>query len=327
MDIEDLVILFHMRQGTVRAVDGVTFAIPRGRILGVVGESGCGKSVTARAMLRIEAPGRIERGGILYHPPAGDAVDIGRLDPGGDAVRTIRGRAVSMVFQEPMTSFGPMHTLGDQIREAVLLHRTDDKAEAGRMALQALRSVGMPRAESVMRQYPHQLSGGMRQRAMIAMALSCEPQLLIADEPTTALDVTTEALIIDLLKERQTCLGMAILYITHNLSVLAGLAESIIVMYLGKIMEKADTRTLFGNARHPYTKALMRSIPRVDREPSRRLETIQGSLPDPYRRPKGCVFNPRCPERIAGTCDEIEPRMIRTRDGAEVTCHLVTEGS
>jgi peptide/nickel transport system ATP-binding protein len=327
LEIRNLTVRFHLRQGTVTAVDGVSFRIPRGRILGLVGESGCGKSVTARALLRIEAPGRIEGGEILLHPPGGPSVGIHLLDPWGGDIRSIRGRVISMIFQEPMTSFGPMHTIGNQIRETILLHRTEDRREAERLALQAFRSVGLPRPERVTRQYPHQLSGGMRQRAMIAMALSGQPQLLVADEPTTALDVTTEVQIIDLLKERQASLGMAILYITHNLSVIAGLAESVVVMYLGKIVERADTETLFREARHPYTKALFRSIPRVDREPPKRLEAIQGSLPDPYHRPKGCVYHPRCPESIPGTCESIEPRMTRMQDGAEVACHLYPEGT
>ena len=325
LEIRNLTVRFHLRQGAVTAVDGVSFRIPRGRILGLVGESGCGKSVTARTMLRIEAPGRIEGGEILLHAADGPSVAIHSLDPGGDGIRSIRGRVVSMIFQEPMTSFGPMHTIGNQVGEAILLHRTRDRREAERLALQALRSVGMPRPEKVMRQYPHQLSGGMRQRAMIAMALCGQPQLLIADEPTTALDVTTEVQIIDLLKERQASLGMAILYITHNLAVIAGLAESVIVMYLGKVMEKADTGTLFREARHPYTKALLRSIPRVDRESQKRLEAIQGSLPDPYTRLEGCVYHPRCPERIPGTCETTEPGMTRMPDGAEVACHLYSE--
>jgi oligopeptide/dipeptide ABC transporter ATP-binding protein len=325
IEIKDLTIRFHLRQGAVTAVDGVTFDIPRGRVLGLVGESGCGKSVTARSLLRIEAPAKIEGGEILFFPSGRPPVKIHELDPGGGAIRSIRGNAVSMVFQEPMTSLGPMHTVGNQIREAILLHRTADKGEAGQKALQALRSVGMSRSEKVMRQYPHQLSGGMRQRVMIAMALSCEPQLLIADEPTTALDVSTEAQIIELLKEKQASLGMAILYITHNLSVIAGLASDVVVMYLGRIMEKADTETLFRDARHPYTRALLKSIPRIDREPKERLETIRGGVPDPYRRPGGCVFHPRCPYCIPGTCDAIAPPMVRMNNGAEAACHLYTE--
>jgi oligopeptide/dipeptide ABC transporter ATP-binding protein len=325
IEIKDLKIRFHLRQGVVAAVDGVTFQIPRGRVLGLVGESGCGKSVLARSLLRIEAPAKIEGGEILFFPSGGPPVKIHELDPEGDAIRFLRGNAVSMVFQEPMTSLGPMHSIGNQIREAIQLHRSVDKREAGQMALQALRSVGMSRSEKVMGQYPHQLSGGMRQRVMIAMALSCEPQLLIADEPTTALDVSTEAQIIELLKEKQASLGMAILYITHNLSVIAGMASDVVVMYLGRIMEKADTETLFRDARHPYTRALMNSIPRVDREPKERLETIRGGIPDPYRRPEGCVFHPRCPDRIPGVCDAVVPRMTRLDNGSEAACHLYTE--
>ncbi len=325
IEIEDLTVRFHLRQGIVTAVDGVSFQIPRGQVLGLVGESGCGKSVLARSLLRIEAPAKIEGGKILFFPSGRPPVKIHELDPEGKDIRTLRGNAVSMVFQEPMTSLGPMHTIGNQIREAILLHRTADKREAERMALQALNSVGMTRSEKVMRQYPHQLSGGMRQRVMIAMALSCEAELLIADEPTTALDVFTEAQIIELLKEKQASLGMAVLYITHNLSVIAGLARAVIVMYLGRIMEKADTETLFRDAKHPYTRALMKSIPRVDRDQNEKLETIQGGIPDPYERPMGCVFHPRCPECIPGTCESIVPRMTRLDNGAEVACHLYTE--
>ena len=324
IEVENLRVYFHRPEGVVRAVNGVTFSIGRGRTLGVVGESGCGKSVTSKAMLRIESPGRIEGGRILLYPRAGDGqvVDLAELDPSGPAIRAIRGNEISMVFQEPMTSFGPMHTIGNQIVEALLLHQTQDKKEARGLAIETLASVGMPRPHSVVDQYPHQLSGGMRQRAMIAMALSCAPSLLIADEPTTALDVTTEAQILDLLRDRQAALGLAILYITHSLSVIAQIAQEVIVMYLGKIVEHADIDSLFYNAKHPYTRALLKSIPRVDEDIPGRLASIEGSVPDPYTYPSGCPFHPRCPLAIEGLCNVAEPKTTAVGPRHTVACHL-----
>jgi oligopeptide/dipeptide ABC transporter ATP-binding protein len=320
--VENLRVSFRLRQGTVTAVDDVSFEIPRGRIVGLVGESGCGKSVTGRSLLRIEAPAAIESGEIVYFPPANGDIQMHSLAPDSEAIRSIRWKEISMVFQEPMASLGPMHTIGDQIREAVRLHLKADKKEAERLAIEALASVGMPRAEQVSRQYPHQMSGGMRQRAMIAMALCCSPGLLIADEPTTALDASTESQILDLLKERRKSLDMSILYITHNMAVIAQIAEAVLVMYLGRIVESASVHDLFANPKHPYTRALMNSIPRVDRYPAGRLKVIEGDVPDPYSRPTGCAFHPRCPERIPGLCDRVMPEMTEQESESRVACHL-----
>ena len=230
-----------------------------------------------------------------------------------------------MVFQEPMTSFGPQHTIGFQIGEAMALHGIASGRELQRAVVASLQSVGMPRPEDTARQYPHQLSGGMRQRAMIAMALSCRPGILIADEPTTALDVSTESQILELLRERQAALGMSILYISHNLGVVAQIAHEVAVMYLGRIVERAPVEILFASPKHPYTRALLRSIPRVDRDSTGLLEVLSGNVPDPYSRPGGCSFHPRCPDRLVGICDQVTPAPRRMDDGAEVSCHLYGE--
>jgi oligopeptide/dipeptide ABC transporter ATP-binding protein len=322
IQVKNLRVSFRLRQGTVTAVDDVSFLIPQGRIVGLVGESGCGKSVTARSLLRIEAPACIESGEIVYSPPGGGDIQMHSLAPDSEAIRSIRWKQISMVFQEPMASLGPMHTIGDQIQEAVRLHLKADKKQAERLTIEVLSSVGMPRTEQVFRQYPHQMSGGMRQRAMIAMALSCRPSLLIADEPTTALDVSTESQILDLLKERRNSLDMSILYITHNMAVIAQIAEVVLVMYLGRIVESASVHDLFANPKHPYTRALMNSIPRIDRNPAGRLKVIEGDVPDPYSRPAGCAFHLRCPDRIPGLCDRVMPEMTRQESGSRVACHL-----
>lgn len=325
LEIKNLKVGFSLREGKVQAVDGISFQIPRGRVLGLVGESGCGKTVASKAIMRIEAPAVIEAGEILFHRTPTDTVRLHELDDKGDEVRAVRWKEISMIFQEPMTSFGPMHTIGNQIEEALILHQKLDPKLATEKAIEALKSVGMPRPAVVMTQYPHQLSGGMRQRAMIAMALSCRPSLLIADEPTTALDVTTEAQILELLAERQQALGMSILYITHNLAVIAQIADEIIVMYLGKIVEHADVQTLFDSPKHPYTRALLGSIPRVDQDPEGRLVAIEGAVPDPYSRPKGCPFHPRCPEFMKGVCDVAEPPSVTMPGGTTVNCFLYSQ--
>lgn len=322
LDVEDLTIQFHMRQGPVTAVDGLQLSLQEGRVLGVVGESGCGKSVLARALIRIEAPGTIENGFVRYIDRDGCEVAMEKLDPTGPAIRRIRWKEIAMIFQEPMTSFGPQHTIGEQISEAMELHgilRGRDRRQA---VVASLESVGMPRPAETAEQYPYQLSGGMRQRAMIAMALSCGPRILIADEPTTALDVSTEGQILDLLRERQMALGMSILYISHNLGVVAHIADDVAVMYLGRVVERAPVRVLFAAPKHPYTLALLRSIARVDRDTPGRLEALSGSLPDPFSRPPGCVFHQRCPQSISGLCDRVVPRWMRLEDGSEVACHL-----
>jgi oligopeptide/dipeptide ABC transporter ATP-binding protein len=329
--IENLKTYFFLDEGTVHAVDGVDMEIKRGRTLGVVGESGCGKSVTARSILRIvPKPGRIVEGEItLYQGFEDDGIHtlidevrLTDLDPRGAGIRSIRGCQISLVPQEPMMSLSPVHTLGNQIMEAIILHQKVTKAEAREKAAEMLDLVGMPQPTRTIDRYPHELSGGMRQRGVIAMALSCHPSLLIADEPTTALDVTTEAQILQLMRRLQDELGMAILYITHNLGVIAQMAEDVAVMYLGKVVEQANIDTIFHNPMHPYTQALLRSIPRLGQrtQDRRRLAAIRGMVPDPYAIPTGCSFHPRCSEAVAGKCDQQDPPLVEVEPGHKVRC-------
>ncbi|MCC6168682.1 MAG: ABC transporter ATP-binding protein [Caldilineaceae bacterium] len=332
LEVSGLKTYFFLDEGTVKAVDGIDFSVARGKTLCVVGESGCGKSVMARAILGIvPRPGKVVDGSILFHKRSGaggvseTTVDLAQLDPTGSAIREIRGAEIAMVFQEPMTSFSPVHTIGNQITEAVLLHQAVSKEQARAIAIDMLRRCGLPRAERVIDQFPWSLSGGMRQRAMIARALVCRPSLLIADEPTTALDVTTETQILELMKDLQQELGMAILFITHDLGVVAEMADEVIVMYLGKVVERADVVSLFRAAKHPYTRALLRSIPTIEKERRHRLDTIEGMVPDPYNVPSGCPFHPRCPDFMPGICDVIEPPTYHTADGHLVRCLLYDE--
>jgi oligopeptide/dipeptide ABC transporter ATP-binding protein len=327
LEIQALTIRFRTRQGQVTAVNGLDLSVERGRVLGLVGESGCGKTVMSRSLLRIEAPGKIEGGQIHFFGGSGIEVPLEALDPLGGTMRKIRWKEIAMIFQEPMTSFGPQHTIGAQIAEALALHGIARGHQLWPAVVACLESVGMPRPAETARQYPYQLSGGMCQRAMIAMALSCSPTLLIADEPTTALDVATESQILELLRERQAALGMSILYISHNLGVVAHIAHEVAVMYLGRIVERAPVDILFSSPKHPYTGALLRSIPRVDRDSAGPLEVLSGNLPEPFARPAGCSFHPRCPQRMAGICDQVVPVWQRLEDGSEVSCHLYREGA
>ena len=330
LEVKDLKTHFILDEGMVRAVDGASFEVLRGKTMAVVGESGCGKSVTAQSILRIvPPPGEIVAGEINYYRCAQDSdsfsmaevIDLAMLDPRGHEIREIRGDEIAMVFQEPMTSLSPVHTMGNQIMEAILLHQEVSKEEAREMATDILDRVGMPRPAQCVDSYPFELSGGMRQRGMIAMALSCNPSLLIADEPTTALDVTTEAQILDLMRELQDDMGMAIMYITHDLGVVAEMAEEVVVMYLGKVVERADVDTIFYNPLHPYTRALLKSIPRIEEARGRRLEAIKGMVPDPFSLPDGCKFNPRCPS-VSGICRQEDPPWIEAEPGHWVRCHL-----
>ncbi len=332
LEVKNLKTYFFLDEGTVRAVDGADFVIRRGETLGVVGESGCGKSVTARSILNIvPKPGKTVEGEILYHRRRGDQVetlDLVKLPPQSDVMCNIRGAEIAMVFQEPMTSLSPVHTIGNQIMEAIQLHQGLGQEAARKLAIDMLRRVGMPLPHRTVDQYAHQLSGGMRQRAMIAMALSCHPSLLIADEPTTALDVTTEAQILRLMRQLQDDLQMAIMYITHNLGVVAQMTENVVVMYMGKVVEQADVDTLFYQPLHPYTRALLQSIPRLGQKTreKRRLASIRGMVPDPYALPKGCRFHPRCADMIAGVCDLQEPPIVEITPGHKVRCHLYPVG-
>ena len=323
IEVKGLKTRFFTDEGVVSSVDGADFLIRRGKTLCLVGESGCGKSVTARSILRIvDRPGRIVEGEIRFHRDSGEVVDLARIDPKGPAMRAIRGKDIAMIFQEPMASLSPVHTIGDQIMEAVRLHFGATEREARARAVELLGEVGIPRPESRLDAYVFQLSGGMRQRAMIAMALSCRPTLLIADEPTTALDVTTQANILELLVELQGELGMAMLFITHDLGVVAEMADDVAVMYLGKIVERGDVDSIFHDPRHPYTRSLLRSIPTLGRGADTLLEAIPGMVPHPFARPEGCGFHPRCGHVIPGVCVREEPPPVEVGANREVRCFL-----
>jgi len=322
ISVRDLRTYFVSNEGTTRAVDGASFDVHPGKTLGIVGETGCGKSVTARSILRIvERPGRIVGGEILLRRDK-SIVDLVDLDPDGPEIRAIRGGEIGLVFQEPLTSFSPVHTVGDQILEAIQLHSRLDKKGARARAVELLKMVGVGRAEGRLDEYPWQLSGGLRQRAMIAMALAGGPRLLIADEPTTALDVTTQAQILDLLRQLQRETGMAIMLITHDLGVIAEMADEVVVMYLGRVVESGTVDAIFHAPKHPYTRALLRSIPGVSKESRVRLPTIAGSIPHPFARPTGCSFHPRCSEVIAGRCATLEPELAPVESEHMVSCHL-----
>lgn len=322
LEIKDLRTYFYLDEGILKAVDGVSFKIDRGKTLGIVGESGCGKSVTAQSILRIvPSPGKTE-GEILFHQENEKNVDLAKLDPFGKEIRNIRGNQITMIFQEPMTSLSPLHTIGNQIMEAILLHRKLNKTEARGLAKEMLDKVGIPDPSHRINDYPHQLSGGLRQRAMIAMALSCNPSLLIADEPTTALDVTVQAQILELMKDLQEEFGMSIIYITHNLGVVAEISDEVAVMYLGKVVEYGSVEDIFHNPKHPYTSKLLKSIPRVGRKVRARLDSIKGTVPLPLGLPRGCTFYPRCPQAKEGICNIDAPPLIELENGHKVECFL-----
>jgi len=356
IDISDLKTVFPTDDGIVRAVDGVSFSISRGKTLGLVGESGCGKSVTGLSILQlVPSPGIIEDGSILWMPDSSRAsinsdqpIDITNLPANSESMRRIRGNDIAMIFQEPMTSLNPVYTVGDQITEAIILHQNASKKEAREQAIQMIAKVGIPAPEQIVDEYPHQLSGGMRQRAMIAMALSCHPALLIADEPTTALDVTIQAQVLDLMRALQEEMGMAILLISHDLGVIAELADDVAVMYAGRIVEAGNVDSIFYNPLHPYTSGLLKSIPaweqpvREDESqeqnttttslPStsptenltkKRLHSIPGTVPHPLALPQGCSFQPRCDKKMP-KCGEM-PELKEVEDGHAVRCWLVQQ--
>jgi peptide/nickel transport system ATP-binding protein len=329
LSVRNLHTYFAQDEGTVKAVDGVSFEMNAGATLGVVGESGCGKSVTARSILRIvDRPGRIVEGEIWFRRPTANggvgshAVDLAKLEPNSEAMRSIRGAEIALIFQEPMSSFSPVHSVGNQIIEAILLHQDVDRRGAREKAIEMLRRVGVSSPDQRVDQLTHQLSGGLRQRAMIAMALSCSPTLLIADEPTTALDVTTQTQILQLMRQLQQEDGMAIMLITHDLGVVAEMATDVAVMYLGRVVEQAPVDAIFHAPKHPYTRALLRSIPRMRARSRERLTPIAGSVPHPYDRPLGCPFHPRCPDFIAGTCDRQTPGPRVVGERHSVSCFL-----
>ncbi|MGH9245878.1 MAG: ABC transporter ATP-binding protein [Acidimicrobiales bacterium] len=330
LSVRNLKTHFEADEGVTRAVDGVTFDVHAGRTLGIVGETGCGKSVTARSILRIvEPPGRIVDGEILLRRDGG-WIDLVELPDKGKEIRSIRGGDIALVFQEPMTSFSPVHTIGDQITEAIRLHTHEThgtKQAVQERAIELLRLVGVPRPEQRLAAYPWQLSGGLQQRAMIAMALGGEPMLLIADEPTTALDVTTQAQILELLRDIQLRTDMAIMLITHDLGVIAEMADDVVVMYLGNVVESGPVDEIFHAPKHPYTKGLLSSIPSVHAAARTALSTIAGSLPHPFNRPTGCPFHPRCVHAISGLCDRDAPKLRTVSEHHEVSCHLETEAA
>ena len=302
LSVEDLCVHFLTRQGALPAVDGVSFTIKRGRTLALVGESGCGKSVTSYALLRLTpSPGRIVRGRVVLRSRRAGVIDITGLREDDDRLYQLRGGLVSMIFQEPMTALSPVHTVGDQISEALRLHRAMPGAEARRAGIDLLRQVGLAAPERHFDHYPHEFSGGMRQRAIIAMALASHPELLIADEPTTALDVTTQAQILGLIKTLQHDIGCAVLLITHDFGVVAQTADDVAVMYLGRIVERGRVRDVLTHPRHPYTLGLLRSLPGAD--VGGRLAAIPGAVPSFADIPGGCSFHPRCPQAQAGRCD------------------------
>ena len=313
---------FETRDGTVPAVDGVDFTVHAGKTLCVVGESGCGKSVTARSILRlIEPPGRIEGGTITWHGDE-EPFDVLSLNHDDERLQKLRGGDIGMIFQEPAASLLPLRSIGAQLVEAIRIHTGMDKKAARGRAIELLDQVGIPNPERRVDAYPFQLSGGMCQRAMIAIALCANPSLLIADEPTTALDVTTQARILDLIRGLQTEHHMAVMFITHDLGVVAELADEVAVMYLGKVVERATVEELFADPKHPYTKQLLSSVPVLGRDRGRDLPTIPGAVPNPLHRPKGCSFHPRCAEAIAGRCDLDEPPEVVFDGGRTAQCVL-----
>lgn len=331
LEVKNLQVHFFLYEGIVQAINDVSFNVYEGRTLGIIGESGSGKSVSAQSIMGIvpSPPAKMLGGEIVLHEQKSDAfedlVTLSELDPRGTEYRRIRGGDIGMIFQEPMTSFSPLHTVGDQIGEAIMLHIPGaTKASARERTEELLGMVGIPRPDRAVGAYPHELSGGMRQRAMIAMALSCDPLLLIADEPTTALDVTIEAQILELIQKLQDDLNMAIIYISHDLAVVGGLADEVMVMYLGRVMEHAAAEAIFDEPLHPYTKALWQSIPKID-GPLEPLVPIAGNIPSPFAAHRGCPFFARCTERIPDVCDVSVPPEIEVRDNHTVRCFLYTD--
>jgi len=318
LSIRNLSVEFHTEEGIVRAVDEVSFDIPRGKTVCLVGESGCGKSVSAYSLLGlVSPPGRVVGGEALL---GGKTLDLLKLSE--KRLRSIRGNRISMIFQEPMTSLNPVFTVGDQIIEAILSHQAMNKFTARKKAISMLEQVKIPAPEQRVDEYPHQLSGGMRQRALIAMALATEPDLLIADEPTTALDVTIQAQILELLKELQADTGLSVLFITHDLGVVAEIADEVVVMYASRVVEKAPARELFANPLHPYTRGLFNSLPSLGGSADGRLKTIEGSVPDPLAFPTGCKFWPRCELAVDG-CRETEPELRTLAADHPVACDVI----
>ena len=328
LKIEDLHVHFQTDLGISRALNGINLEIPNKKVMGIVGESGCGKSIMALSIMQlVPPPGKLSSGRIILrqYKPEPRLVEVSALGRHSKEMRAIRGGQIGMIFQEPMTSLNPSYTIGDQIAEAVLLHHTDSKQQALNRAVETLDKVGMPSPREVVNRYPHELSGGMRQRVMIAMALSCSPSILIADEPTTALDVTTEAQILDLIRDLQAELGMTTIFITHNLGVVAQMCDNVAVMYLGRVVEQGPVVKIFYEPLHPYTKALLTSIPRIGSSQKGKLQPIHGMVPDPYAKVIGCPFHPRCNNSKPGVCDKEVPAFTSISEDHSVRCFLYSD--
>lgn len=325
LEVRGLKTHFNLREGLIKAVDGVDLDVHRNKTLCIVGESGSGKSMMARSVLQIvTSPGKVVGGSMVFSRDGRESVDIAKLDPKGRQVRAIRGRDIAMIFQEPMNSLSPVHTVGDQLIEKVLLHHALTQKEAVERAVEALDRVGIPDPRRRLSSYPFQLSGGMRQRVMIAMALACRPAMLIADEPTTALDVTTQANILELIHDLQVETGMGVMFITHDLGVVAEIADEVAVMYLGRVVERGSIEDIFYRPQHPYTLALLASIPKpgLRHSSGARLKAIEGMVPHPLERPVGCPFNTRCPEAVRGICDHDDPELRQLAAGHYAACHM-----
>ena len=321
IQVKNLGVNIKMDEGLLTPVRGVDFEIHAGETLGLVGESGCGKSLTSKAILGINDKKCQSTGEILFRNDQGEVIDMLTLNPRGKEIRDIRGRQISMIFQEPMVAFSPMYTIGNQINEATLLHITKDKKKAREMTIEMMTMVGIANAEKRYDQYPHEFSGGMLQRALIAMALVCRPRLLIADEPTTALDVTIQAQILELMQSLQKELGMAILFITHDLGTVAKMCDRVAVMYLGRIVETGTAREIYKNPQHPYTRGLMGSVHKIGTLKADRLFSIDGTVPLALNLKPGCGFYERCSERIEGVCDRVDPENMCLGGTHCVACH------
>ncbi len=322
LEVKDLHVDIHMAEGLLTAVRGVTFEMKKGETLGLVGESGCGKSLTCKAILGINEKKCVSGGQILFDSAQHGEVELISLanEKKNDKIRSIRGKEISMIFQEPMVAFSPMYTIGNQINEATLLHITKDKKKAKEISMDVMRKVGIANVEKRYNQYPHEFSGGMLQRALIAMALVCNPKLLIADEPTTALDVTIQAQILELMKELQKDFNTAILFITHDLGVVARMCDRVAVMYLGKIVESADAKEIYANPQHPYTRGLIGSVHKIGSKKSDRLFSIEGTVPLAMNLPDACGFYDRCDARIEGLCNKAQPDLVEVAPGHRIAC-------
>ncbi len=324
LKVEDLKVNIKIDEGTLTAVRGVDFEIRRGETLGLVGESGCGKSLTSKAILGINDKKCRASGKILFDMENRGMVDLLSMNPRGKEIRSVRGKQISMIFQEPMVAFSPMYTIGNQINEATLLHITSNKEKAKNISLEVMKKVGIANAEKRYDQYPHEFSGGMLQRALIAMALVCNPKLLIADEPTTALDVTIQAQILELMKELQKDFGMSILFITHDLGTVACMCDRVAVMYLGRIVETASAVEIYKNPQHPYTQGLIGSVHKIGTKSQDRLFSIEGTVPLALNLPAGCGFYERCHKRIEGVCNVHDPALVDLGQDHSVACFAIT---